>query len=173
MQDLATNVGLDVGRLTMLFLKSLLGLVPILGVLASTLSLVGSVLTRQVFLEFLDANRRLFLETDGDAAIQHDLASGLDIEVDPGNRKELFWFRLLVFVTGDHQIVVTRSLNKVSIGKFHAMQLVNAMDTQRFLKVLDMDMFAINNSVGIAVLLERNAGYEGLELEPTDLLALF
>lgn len=46
------------------------------------------------------------------------------------------------------------------------------MHPQRFLNVLDMDMLAVKYDVGVAMLFEGDAGHQGLELEPTDLLAL-
>src|SRR5579871_3500020 len=100
----------------MLFLKFLPGLVSVLGVFASTLSLVGSVLARQLFLESFDLGGGLFLKADGDATIQNKLASGLDVEVDPGDRERGFGFRLPVLVAGNHQKVVARPLNQVGIG---------------------------------------------------------
>src|SRR5579871_4187234 len=113
MHNLATDVGLEVGRLAMFFLEFLPGLVAVFGVLASTLSLVGSILASQLFLKFLDSIRRLLLESDGDAAVQNELASGLDVEVDPGDGERGFGLGLLVLIARDHQVEVPRPLDQV------------------------------------------------------------
>jgi hypothetical protein len=167
MDHLMADFGADILGFPISLLQAGFGLATISSVFATSLSLIGPILASQLLLKALDLLRNGHIETDGDAAVQHDLAAGFDVEVDTHHRAGFVCFGRIVSKAGDHHIIIACSIDQVGMGQFAAFELSEAIHPEKLRKVLNPQVVRSDNPIGIVRLFERNAVDLRFELEPT------
>jgi hypothetical protein len=149
------------------------GFSPVPGVLAHASLLVGAILSGQFTLRLFNPRigMRLDIETKGHSVVEDELMPGSDIEIDP-NTAVGFRSILNFCAIGAHQDkIVGAASHQIGIGDFGILELIESMHIERSWQVLDFEVSVVQDTKGVAELLERERIDIGFELQGSDFVA--